>query len=134
MKINDMRASGMKIPTLCSFAGALCAGAMLLSAAHASAQNIYVANGGNSTVGEYGLDGSLISGNDQFAANGEPGPVNSGYIGEYTTSGATVDASLISGVEYPAGIATSPVPEPSGCELPGLGAASLWFWMWRRRR
>lgn len=70
-------------------------------AATLKAQNIYVANYGNDT------------------------------IGEYTTSGATVNASLVTGLVSPMGIAISPVPEPSSGALAGLGAAALWL---RRRR
>jgi len=46
--------------------------------------------------------GIAISGNDLFVANNYLGTV-----GEYTTSGATVNASLISGLAYPYGIAIS---------------------------
>jgi len=72
------------------------------------AQDMYVESG-NGTIGEYGLDGSVvnaslitgldfpnsiaISGNDMFVVN-----YLSGIIGEYTTSGATVNASLITGM------------------------------------
>jgi DNA-binding beta-propeller fold protein YncE len=84
------------------------------------AQNIYVANGLNGTVGEYGLDGSpvnaslisgldypvgiAISGSDLYVANGYDG---NNTIGEYTTSGAVVNTSLISGLNGPWGIAVS---------------------------
>src|SRR5215472_11085967 len=83
------------------------------------AQNLYVINQGTTSIGEYGLDGSIvnaslitglsgaplgiaISGNDVFV-------VNVGYetIGEYTTSGATVNASLITGLFDPQAIAIS---------------------------
>lgn len=115
-------------------------------AATLKAQNIYVANGGGTTIGEYRMDGSVvnasvisrlyvlnapwgitISGNDLFVANS-----GSGTVGEFTTSGATVNASLVSGLDAPTGIAISPVPEPSGSALAGLGAAALW--LWRRRK
>ena len=90
-------------------------------AATLKAQDIYVANGGGTTIGEYGLDGSVInaslisglydlnapwgvaiSGNDLFVAN-----AGSGTVGEYTTSGATVNTSLISGLSGPTSIAIS---------------------------
>ena len=76
-------------------------------AATLKAQNIYVLNSGNDTIGEYGLNGagdtSLISGVDSswgFAISGTNLfiPTETG-VGEYTTSGATVNASLIS--EFP---------------------------------
>jgi len=108
-------------------------------AATLKAQNLYVGNLGNYTIGEYGLDGSTvntslisglnypvglaISGDDLFVAN-----FYGDSVGEYTTSGATVNASLISGLDSPAYIAVSPVPEPSAGALAGLGAAALWLW------
>jgi DNA-binding beta-propeller fold protein YncE len=68
------------------------------------AQDMYVANGNNNTIGAYGLDGSTVdarlvssglddptgiavSGNDLFVAN-----FLNNTIGEYTTSGQTVNA------------------------------------------
>ena len=75
------------------------------------AQNLYVENGGGTSIGEYGLDGSVvnaslisgsyalnapwgiaISGNNVFVAN-----AGSGTVGEYTTSGATVSRRLLPG-------------------------------------
>lgn len=48
-----------------------------------------------------------------------------------TTSGATVNAVLISGLDAPF-VAISPVPEPSPIVLAGVGAALLWLWLfWR---
>jgi hypothetical protein len=52
----------------------------------------------------------------------------SGTVGEYTTAGATVNASLISGLSGPHGIAISSVPEPSAGVLVALGATALWLW------
>ena|ERR1017187_6403063 len=44
--------------------------------------------------------GIAVSGSDLFVSN-----LNNNTIGEYTTSGATVNASLISGLNHPHGIA-----------------------------
>jgi hypothetical protein len=82
------------------------------------AQDIYVANEFNGTIGEYGLNGATvnaslisglndpcdiaISGNDLFVANN-----GAGTIGEYTLSGQTVNASLISGLSGPVGLSIS---------------------------
>ncbi len=76
----------------------------LATATTLKAQDIYVANGNNNTIGAYGLDGSTVnarlvssglddptgiavSGNDLFVAN-----FLNNAIGEYTTSGQTVNA------------------------------------------
>src|SRR5579863_9154087 len=107
MQSNDIIALKIKIPTLSSFAGALCAGAVYLLAGSAPAQNLYVAMVGNGTVGEYGLDGStinasLISGLDNnsysIAISGNDLFVGGNNVGEYTTSGAAINTSLISGL------------------------------------
>jgi len=92
-----------------------------------SGNDVFVSNlAGAGSISEYGLDGSTISGslvsgrtyqphgiavsgNDLFVAsygNGFNEPGNA-VIGEYTTSGATVNASLITGLAAPWGIAIS---------------------------
>jgi hypothetical protein len=101
-------------------------------AATLKAQDIYVTvdgnGGGNAVIGEYttsgatvnaalisglgypgapSVDGVAISGNDLFAANYYGGGAGAGFVGEYTTSGATVNASLISGLSDPQGLAIS---------------------------
>jgi hypothetical protein len=54
-------------------------------------------------------------------------------VGEYTTSGATVNSSLISGFGSSiSDLAISSVPEPSAIALAGLGAVA--FWLGRRRK
>ena len=87
-------------------------------AATLKAQNVYVLNYGNGTIGEYGLNGtgdtSLISGLGNltwsFAISGTnlfiPNLTN-GTVGEYTTSGATVNASFISWLLFPYSVAIS---------------------------
>ena len=52
-------------------------------------------------------------------------------IGEYTTSGATVNAALVSGLDNPYGIAVV-VPEPTTLVLAGLSGLSLL--LFRRQR
>ncbi|HTV39721.1 MAG TPA: PEP-CTERM sorting domain-containing protein [Candidatus Sulfotelmatobacter sp.] len=126
---NTTKICGFALALTCGLAGAL------------KAQDIYVVNNNNNTVGEYGLDGSevdtplvsnlndpwaiAISGNDLFVANEDFGGGN-GSVSEYTTSGALVDASLISGLDGPYGIAVT--PEPSTVALAGLGVGALWLW------
>ena len=74
--------------------------------------------------------GIAISGNDLFVAN-----TLDGTIGEYSTFGATVSASLISGLDGPVlGVAISPVPEPSSGMLAGVAAAVFWLWSSRKSR
>ena len=54
-------------------------------------------------------------------------------IGEYTTSGATVNASLITGLDSPVGIVVVPVPEPGTSLLVMGGALGLAGVRGRRR-
>ena len=49
----------------------------------------------------------------------------SGTIGEYTTAGATVNASLVSGLNEPEYLDVETVPEPSTLALAALGGLSL---------
>lgn len=53
-----------------------------------------------------------LDGSDLFVTSGST-------IGEYTTSGATVDAPLVSGLSLAAGIAIVPTPEPATVFLLG---------------
>jgi hypothetical protein len=80
-----------------------------LSSATASGDNIFVTNFNSGSVGDYGT------------------------IGEYTTSGGTVNPSLVSELSDPCGIAIAPTPEPSTRALLTAGALGLLGWMWRRQ-
>ena|SRR5487761_2783409 len=92
-----------------------------------SGNNLFVANfGGDNGIGEYGVDGSVIKTNLIPASKvvGPEGLAISGtnlfvaislnnLVGKYTTSGATVNASLISGLSFPTCIAAALPPPPS---------------------
>jgi hypothetical protein len=56
----------------------------------------------------------------------------SNTIGEYTTNGVTVNASLVSGLDEPYGIAVV-VPEPTTLALAGFGGLSLLLCLRRRK-
>jgi hypothetical protein len=56
----------------------------------------------------------------------------SGTVSEYTTSGALLNSSLITGLGDTGYIALGPVPEPSSGLLAGLSAVA--FWLWRPRK
>ena len=83
---------------------------------------------GSGTLVSSGLNGPMgiaISGTDVFVTN-----FFNSTIGEYTTSGSTVNASLIS-VSLPDGIAV--IPEPSAWSLLAMGGAALLGLALRRR-
>jgi DNA-binding beta-propeller fold protein YncE len=93
-------------------------------AATLPAQDLYVANSGNNTIGEYGPDGrivnaSLITGlgntagmaisrNDLFVVGSENDTVDK--FDKHTTAGTTVTKFLIIGLNAPTAIAVTPVP------------------------
>jgi len=58
---------------------------------------------------------------------------NAGKISEYSTSGATLNAGLVTGLYEPVGVAFLAIPEPSTYAAI-LGAAALGFAVMRRRR
>jgi PEP-CTERM motif len=67
-------------------------------------------------------------------ARGQIFVINGGTIGEYATSGATVNAALITGLNVPLGNTPwgiAVVPEPSSLVLAALGIAALAACGWR---
>ena len=78
-------------------------------------------------------EGIAILGSDLFVAN-----YGGNTIGEYTISGATVNASLVSGLGLPWGIATVPstipTPEPPTSLTLGVGLQGLSAVTWYMRR
>lgn len=56
-----------------------------------------------------------VSGSDLFAVN--QGNNSVGSIGEYTTSGDTVNPALITGLSFPRRVAVVPVPDPGSLTL-----------------
>jgi hypothetical protein len=84
-----------------------------------------------SLISTLGSPAIAISGNDLYVVSGGRGD---SIVSEYTTSGATVDLLLASHLYYGGDIAIAPVPEPATVSLAGLSAASLWFWLGRRRK
>ena len=104
-----------------------------------SGSDIFVANLGASSLGEYTTSGTTVnaslismatpwgiavSGSDLFVVDR-----NDGTIGEYTTAWATVNASLVSGLNTPHGIAVAdvslPVPEPASLPILAAGLFGL---------
>lgn len=86
------------------------------SAPSAHAQDFFVVNSNNATVGEYTTSGvtvnaALLSGlGNPYGLTGSGSNifvVNGSNVGEYTTSGVTVNASLITGVSNDTGLAIS---------------------------
>jgi DNA-binding beta-propeller fold protein YncE len=109
-----------------------------------SGGNLFVANFGTGTIGEYntttgatinaslvsGLNtplGIAVSGGNLFVAN-----LSTNTIGEYNaTTGATINASLVSGLSGPQGIDVEAVPEPATLAL--ITAGTFLCSIWRRR-
>ena len=62
-----------------------------------------------------------------FVTNLDNLEIGAGFIGEYTTDGATVNRALISGLPAPTGIAIAPtvVPEPSSFLLVVSGGFAM---------
>ena len=79
----------------------------------------------------------LKGGSNLFVVNYANNMPGAGAIGEYTTSGATVNASLISGLNSPVFLAivstASPVPEPRSLTLLALGLLVGLGFCWRKR-
>jgi DNA-binding beta-propeller fold protein YncE len=124
-----------------SIGGAVCAGAVLLIASGAQAQNLFVANYASGTIDEFtpgGAQSTFGSGLsfDFFAISGlafnSAGDVfvsnqGNGDIIEITPGGA--ESTFASGLSYPDGLAfqgeTLPVPEPSTLGLLAVGVTAL---------
>jgi len=113
--------------------------------------DLFVTNFGNGTIGEYttggatvnaslvsglgafGPDGIAASGNDLFVVVDNPDS-SSARIGEYNaTTGATINAAFITGLNGSAGIALV-TPEPSTSIMLAIGAAALLACRIRKRR
>lgn len=86
------------------------------------AQNLYVADFNNATVGEYTTSGATVNASLITKLDGAVGVAISGTnlfvlsqaggtVGEYTTSGATINASLTSGLYGSCGIAILLAPQ-----------------------
>jgi len=107
-----------------------------------SGNNLFVANATNNSIGEYTLsaDGLSVTSSNSSFVTGLKGPhglavsgtnlfvanYGNNTIGEFNaTTGAVINASLVSGVTGPTSIAFLAVPEPSTYVLFGLGALML---------
>ena len=107
-----------------------------------SGEDLFVADEGNGTIYKYTTSGAFVG----VVASGLSAPtyltvaggdlyvVNDGSdtVGEYGLDGTVINASLISGLDTPYGIAVV-VPEPSTLALAGFGGLSL-LWFLRRRK
>jgi len=117
-----------------------------------SGSDLFVGNNNGDIVGEYTtagatvnadlikisggvfVNGITVAGSDLFVTNAiDPAQdfPASNFVAEYTTSGDLVNASLISGLSYPAGIAVI-VPEPATPPL--LLLAGFGMMLFRMRR
>lgn len=121
-----------------SFGGAACAGAVLLIASSAQAQNPFESDWGGGTIYEFmpeGVQSAFASGLDEASglAINSAGDLfagdYSGRIHEDTPGGA--QSTLASGLNEPVGPAFQTVPELPALGLLGLGATAL---LARRRR
>jgi hypothetical protein len=129
--INSTLITGLEIPTALAIDG----------------QYLYVVDNGPGTIGKYNLDGTVVNaalvtglsggfrtghiailGNSLFVADS-----GKGVVGEYdATTGATINAALISGLSYPVGLAV--VPEPSSALLAFGGMLGLLGLVLRTRK
>ncbi len=59
---------------------------------------------------------------------------NGNTISEFSSTGLLINSTFVSGLNFPEGIAFSPIPEPSSGALLALGAGVLGAIRFRRRR
>lgn len=97
---------------LSAFLGALLTG-------QARAATMFIANDNGGSINEYNLDGTPVGSGVLVSGLNHPSDIalsgsdlfvtlqSTGVVGEYTTSGATVNASFLSGLSGPTGIAVS---------------------------
>jgi hypothetical protein len=123
--INAALITGLSIPTGIAIAGS----------------HIYVANAGAGTIGEYNLDATVVNAALVTGLSGGYGlghiavlgnslyvtDIGRGVVGEYdATTGATINAALISGLHGPTAIAVVPEPATAVLALVGvLGTLAL---------
>ncbi|HTU24897.1 MAG TPA: PEP-CTERM sorting domain-containing protein [Pirellulales bacterium] len=92
-------------------------------------------------TGLYQPTGIAVNGNDLYVVSDPNAPLSqfpsntSGVIGEYNaTTGATINASLVTGLNDPQGLVYLPTPEPATWMMLVVGAAGLMAVAARRKR
>ena len=116
-----------------SFGGVVCAGAVMLIASSAPAQNLFMADGYGNNIDEFtpgGVQSTFASGLNEpvglaFNNAGDLFELdyNSGNIYKFTPGG--VQSTFASGLNHSSGLAFQPVPEPSVLGLLAVGTITL---------